>query len=126
MATITIFAVSLFGCISLLVSGYLNVRRSSQNFFSRTLSKTDALIQGQKSRVDRFIVQMLQSIRYLFKVLIPELAHNAMNKVMQRIKEEYEKRNEIMQGRRDIHNKGAVSFYLRKIAREDGDEGAIE
>jgi hypothetical protein len=56
------------------------------------------------------------------------LWNEIFNKIHLAILAEYRKRQEVIMGRKNIANKGSVSFYLKKITedKKEGEKGKIE
>ena len=74
-------------------------------------------------------LQLIQTIRYIILVKVKELLIELFEKYKNRIIEEYRlRKNSILIGKKQIKNKGSVSFYLKKITEHkgNGERGKIE
>lgn len=83
-----------------------------------------AMMQWFKFRT----LQIIQSIRYIVLVYSRSVVEALLHRIKDRIRTEYQVRQEVMMGRRNIGNRGSVSFYLKKITemKESGSGGKIE
>jgi len=92
--------------------------------FRKFDSKADEVIAVLKFKG----LQLVQSIRYIALVQTKIVCKNLLNKVEQKIADEYKVRQSTLMGHKDITSKGSVSFYLKKITEEksNGKKGKIE
>ncbi len=121
MATIAIFASSLFIASAMVAVKGIELKYGRKNFileiFGKLDSKSMKLIASAKFRT----LQLVQSVRYVLLVQSKIILKHLLEKAEEKIVNEYKKRQDaIMTGKRDIINKGAVSFYLKKIAENKG------
>jgi hypothetical protein len=122
MATIIVFASSLLILSIFLILKALELKSGNKNLLLGLISKfeTEAnlLVKTLKFRS----LQLNQTVRYLVFVKSKLLWNEIFNKIHLAILAEYRKRQEVIMGRKNIANKGSVSFYLKKIT-EDKKEG---
>lgn len=128
MATITIFASSLSIATVLVLIKAIELKFNKKNILLTLLGKLDngsiTLISALKFRS----LQLIQSIRYIILVQSHILLSEFLDRIKDRIKNEYQIRQEMMMGRKIISSKGSVSFYLKKITemKENESKGKIE
>ena len=123
MTTIIVFGSSLFVASALVLVRALELRRGKKNILLNFISKFD-------SRSDKFIsdlkfrsLQLIQTVRYILLVQTKISLRNLLYKIEEKIMNEYKMRQNIIMGRREIANKGSVSFYLKKITEDKGNMG---
>jgi len=128
MATIVIFASSLSIASILILVKTMELKHEKRNiileFISRLDSKSYQIVADLKFRG----LQLIQSIRYIILVQSKVFFKNLLKKTEEKIMNEYKKRQDMMMGKKDIDNKGSVSFYLKKITEDkcNGEKGKIE
>jgi len=131
MATITIFASSLFVATCLVFIKSIELYWGNKNLLLKILSRfeggAETLISSLKFRG----LQLVQSVRYILFVQSRMYFRSIVEKILQKMADEYKKRQDELMGRKDIINKGAVSFYLKKITEDKtrehlGERGRIE
>lgn len=128
MITISIFSSSLFFAIALIILKAFDIRSGKQNFIARIISKLDnkstELIKSIKFRSFQFI----QILRYIFLVKTKNAIEVFFSDLFTRVRDEYLEREKVFMGRKDISNKGAVSFFLKRIKDEKAflNKGKIE
>jgi hypothetical protein len=128
MATIVVFASSLFIALILVFTKSLELKHGKRNIglelISRFDSKADNLIASLKFRG----LQLVQTIRYILFVQIEAAAKELFNQAHEKIRQEYKTRQSAIMGRKDITNNGSASFYLKKITEDksNGEKGKIE
>jgi hypothetical protein len=123
MATIVIFASSLLIASTLLITKAIELKYGRKNFFLEIINKLD-------SRSNKFIfdlrfrsLQFIQIIRYILLVQTKIVMKNLLDKVEERIMNEYKLKQSVIMGRRNIVDRGSVSFYLKKITEDKGHSG---
>lgn len=120
MATIVVFASSLSIALIFILIKAAEIRSGKKNIVLRLIGKLDAaalkLVADAKFRG----LQLTQSIRYIVLVQSKIVCLDLLYKVQNKILSEYQKRQSVMMGHKDIINKGSVSFYLKKIAEDKG------
>jgi len=57
----------------------------------------------------------IQTLRYIVLVYVPQLLDDALKSAHRVIEVHLELRQSVLRGRKDIRNKGAISFYFKKI-----------
>ncbi len=129
MATIVVFALSLLVASALLVLKAVELRRGRKNmvleFMGRLDAKSEILVSSLKFRG----LQLIQSLRYIALVQTKTICKNLLDKVEEKIMNEYRARQSaIMMGRKNISGNGSASFYLKKITenKDSGEKGKIE
>lgn len=128
MITISIFSSSLFFAVVLVILKAFDIRSGKQNFIARIISRLDnkstELIKNIKFRSFQFI----QTLRYIFLVKTKNAIEVFFSDLFARVRDEYLEREKVFMGRKDISNKGAVSFFLKRIKDEKAfsNKGKIE
>lgn len=127
MATIIVFASSLSIASILLILKAIELRFSRRNILLRFVSRFDAKVLSILEILRFRFFQLIQTVRYVLMVKSVEMFKDLFFKVEHRLMNEYRVRQENMMGRRNIINKGSVSFYLKKIAEDKviGEKGQI-
>ena len=129
MATVVIFASSLFMASGLVLIKAIELRNEKKNFLLKLVNLLDSRFNKIISTLKFKSLQLIQSIRYIVLVEINRIAKDLFYQVQEKIISEYKKRQEIIiVGKKNIVNKGSVSFYLKKIAEDkgNGEKGKIE
>jgi hypothetical protein len=128
MATIVIFASSLFTASALITVKAVEIKYGKRNFILELLSKLDAKSDKLISDVKFKALQIIQSVRYIVLVQIKAVCKNLLDKVEEKIMNEYKARHTMIMGQKNITNRGSVSFYLKKITEDksNGQKGKIE
>ena len=131
MATITIFASSLFIATCLIFIKSIELHWGNKNPLLKLLSKFEGRAETLISSLKFRVLQLVQSVRYILFVQSRVYFRSIIEKILQKMADEYKKRQDELMGRKDIINKGAVSFYLKKITEEKarehlGERGRIE
>jgi hypothetical protein len=129
MATIIIFASSLFVALVLITLKAFELRCGKKNFALSCICKLDSKSENLVSRLKLMWLQISQSVRYIVLVQTRKICKDLLEKIETRITNEFRARqNAIMMGHKEIMNKGSVSFYLKKIAehKSNGGVGKIE
>lgn len=128
MATIVVFASSLFVTSAFVSLKAVELRYGKKNIILELIGKFDSKCDCCVSNLRFRSLQLVQSIRYIMLVQIKEVCKDLFYKVKEKIKEEYKIRQNTMMGQKDITNKGSVSFYLKKITEDkcNGEKGKIE
>lgn len=120
MATIVVFASSLFAASALVSVKAVELRCGNKNillrFISRLDSRADELVSALKFRA----LQLIQSIRYILLVHSKIVLKNLFFEMEEKMIKEYKSIRETVMGHRDITGKSGVSFYLKKITENKG------
>lgn len=129
MTTIIIFCLSFFISTIFVVIKYFEIKKGNKNSMLGILNKLDdkALVFFHSTKFRS--LQLIQTIRYIILVKVKELLIELFEKYKNRIIEEYRlRKNSILIGKKQIKNKGSVSFYLKKITEHkgNGERGKIE
>lgn len=115
MTTIAVFGSSSILALFIVALKWLSVRRNKEGFLLTLLGRfnpfTERLIVDIKFR----LLQIIQTIRYIFTIHIPVFIDKIVEKARQSAIKELEARRGMLLGRKDIANKGSVSFFLKKI-----------
>jgi len=127
MAVVIVFGSSFILALCIFTLKYFELRRGKSNFLLRFVSRFDSraeeLVAASKFR----ILQLIQSARYVVLVHIPAVIDRAIEKTKESILQELDARRNMLRGQKDISNKGAVSFFLKKIDenKRNGERGEI-
>jgi hypothetical protein len=127
MANIIVFLIALFGVAVILLSKYIELRTGKRTLLQRVLDRLNGnsalFISGIKYRIFQFI----QIIRFIILVKLPEKGRVSYNEARDVAAREYEKKREVLMGRKVLKNNGSVSFFLKKIKQDvSHGEGRIE
>ena len=127
MATIAIFASSLFLASILVLTKAIEIRLNKKSFVLRLLAKLDERATSTALRIKFLSLLLIQSARYMVLVKTPELFKEWVGETKNKVLVAYRERESVIMGKRNITNKGSVSFFLKKIDenRESG-RGKIE
>jgi hypothetical protein len=123
MATIIVFASSLFLTVALVIIKAIEIKYNKSNLALELISKLDSKSDKLISDIRFMVLQVIQSVRYIALVQTKAVCKNLLEKVEQKIMEEYRMGHDVFMGRKEIANKGSVSFYLKKITEHKGNEG---
>ena len=124
MATIVVFVLSLFMASVMIVIKAIELRNEKKNILLRLINKLDSRLINLVSTLKFKSLQLIQSIRYIILVETKRVAKELFNKVQEKVANEYKKRQQvIIVGKKQITNKGSVSFYLKKITEDKGNTG---
>lgn len=128
MTTIITFGSSLLVVITLVSLKAFEISREKRNFFLSIVGKLDEPALRLTNSIRFRIFQIVQSVRYIILVKMRDMLHDMFVRVSDKIASEYRERQDMLMGRREIANKGAVSFYLKKITEDksNGEKGKIE
>lgn len=129
MATIVVFASSLFLSSVLVLAKAIEIKREKKNFFLKIVGKLDGGLDKTLSTLKFKALQVVQTVRYILLVKSKEFFNDLFNEAKEKFLEELKNRhNIIIMGRKEIAHKGSVSFYLKKITENKGHglKGKIE
>lgn len=128
MTTIIIFASSLFISLALILFKAIELKYGKRNIILELLNKFDSKSVALVSTFKFRSLQLVQSVRYIILVQSKIMFKELVDRVMEKIINEYKIRQSIMMGHKEIANNGSASFYLRKITDFKGDvrKGKIE
>jgi len=129
MATIIIFASSLFMASVLVLIKTIELKKENKNILLKLINRLDSTFEKIILILKFKTLQLIQSVHYIIvveaKIIVKDLFYKAKYKVIS----EYKKRQEaIIIGKKEIVNKGSVSFYLKKITEDkgNGEKGKID
>lgn len=124
MSIIIIFASSFFVVAGLLATKMVELQFGKKNIFLNLIRKLDTKSEKSISSLKFRTWQAVQSVRYLFVIKIKYWLRAAR----ERINQEYEMRQNVMMGRKEIVANGSASFYLKKISesKNGSAKGKIE
>lgn len=127
MVTIVIFGVSIFFAFTILLLKMLYLHRGRDGFVLRFLGRCDPWTERLTSATKFRTLQIIQSVRYLFLLRLPEIVSQTAKKYKGRLVLKLENKRNLLMGRKEITNKGAVSFFLKKMdeAKKNGHKGEI-
>lgn len=127
MTTIVVFTSSLSIVSILVLVKALELKFGRKNTFLELIRKLDNRAIAIISEVKFRNLQLIQTVRYIVLVQSKEVFRSFLDKIQEKIALEYRLRQEVVMGKRNITNRGSVSFYLKKITEEKGiEKGKIE
>ncbi len=133
MANIIIFAVSFFGLSVLFLSKHREIRTGEKNWFGKLLSKFDHRGSKLLYSFHYRAYQVIQTIKFLVMVRIPEKGRVKISKTRDSVITEYQKQKDVIMGKKELNGNGSSSFFLRKMndnkkenGGENGERGRIE
>ena len=128
MITIIVFSFSLSIASILVFAKILELRYKKSNILLRILGLMDSKVEKLLDNIKFLCLQFIQSAHYVFLVHSKNIAKDALNKIQDKIINEYKNRESTMMGRKNISQNGSVSFYLKKITEDkgNGEKGRIE
>ncbi|MEK7642459.1 MAG: hypothetical protein AAB392_01555 [Patescibacteria group bacterium] len=115
MVTIVIFALSVIVASLLIVLRLLAMRSSRESLPLRFMSKYDSATQDFVDNLRFRILQVIQTIKYLTLVHMPSVADSTIAKYKLKMLDKLETQRNLLMGRKNIQNRGSVSFFLKKI-----------
>lgn len=120
MTPIIIFGLSFLITLTILAAKAFESNSQNPSFLLKLFKKLDPhaekFIEGFKFRV----LQVIQTARYIALVHAPEVLRELSHEIKESAMREYRVSQDIIMGRKNIVNKGAVSFYLKRIKEEKG------
>lgn len=125
MTNIVVFASSLSVASILVLVKALELRFGKRNALLRLIGRLDAKALSAASSLKFRSLQLIQSARYIVLVKSKEVAKSLFEKAWDKIVIEYRERERVMMGQKNITNKGAVSFFLKKIDESKEKKGEI-
>ncbi len=126
MTTIIIFVSSLLVSTVLVLVKAIELKFGKKNFLLELVCKLDHKAVNLINTVKFRNLQLIQTIRYIILIQSKEWFRAIWHRLQERMALEYQLRQEIMMGKRNISSRGSVSFYLKKIGEEKGTKGVIE
>src|SRR3989344_4365166 len=128
MATIVVFASSLSLTSLLVFVKAIELKYGKKNAVLGLICKFDTKVVTFMAALKFKSLQLIQSVRYLVLVQGKAVLKEQFLKVQERMISEYNARQNMIMGRKDIKNNGSVSFYLKKITENkgNGEMGKIE
>jgi hypothetical protein len=115
MTTIVVFTLSLFTMSAFIAIKAVEIKYEKRNLLFCLLGKCDIKSEKLVSDMKFKVLQLIQTVRYLVLVKTKEVCKNLLEKVEEKIMNEYRTRHMMIMGHKDIVSKGSVSFYLKKI-----------
>lgn len=115
MATIVIFWFFLLLVLLLLLLKYFEIKKGKNIKLLQFLSHFDFFFEKCKVFVDYKLLQVKQTIKYIFVVYIPDIIGRKTQKYKENINIKINNNKEMLMGKRELENKGSSSFFLRKI-----------
>jgi hypothetical protein len=126
MTTIIVFVSSLLVSAMLVLIKAIELKFGKKNFLLELVCKLDYKAVNLINTVKFRNLQLIQTIRYIILIQSKEWFRTIWHRLQERMALEYQLRQEIMMGKRNISSRGSVSFYLKKIGEEKGAKGVIE
>lgn len=129
MTTIVVFFSSLFMTSALVLLKAIELKREKKNFFLKIINRFDSGSNKLVNSLKFKSLQLIQIIRYIILVESKRIIEGLLSRAQEKILSEYKKRQDlIIAGKKEIMNKGSVSFYLKKIKEDkgNGQRGKIE
>ncbi len=115
MVTIVVFASSLFLTSILVLAKAIELKYNKRSFLLRLIGKLDQKAEAAINRLKFLCLLLIQSVRYLVLIRLPMILKEWAMDVKTKIMAEYRAKESVVMGRKNITNKGSVSFYLKKI-----------
>lgn len=105
----------------------IELKYGRKSFLLRIISKFDHHSISFVNKVKFKCFQIIQSIRYIFLIEVKNILENKFRNLKERVVEEYKNRESIIMGKKQIGNRGSVSFFLKKIdeTKRNGHRGEI-
>ncbi len=127
MATIVIFGLSLALALILLLLKARSLKKGEEGFLLSQLGLLDPKADKLTESTKFLILQIIQSVRYIFLVYLPKFIEDEAGKYKEKINKKLEIQRNLILGQKEIHNRGAVSFFLKKIdeTKRNGHKGEI-
>jgi|SRR3989344_3550159 len=128
MTLIVIFAASFILASFVLVLKAIELRSGKSSIFLSPIRRFDPLAISIFDKAKFRLLQTIQTVRYLLLVKLKETSLQLFESKKNDILRNYKARQDSFMGKKDIKNKGASSFYLKKIEedKESGGKGRIE
>lgn len=128
MATIVIFASSFSLASFLIIFKAVELRYGRRNPILGLIGKFDESATSILAVLKFRLFQLIQTVRYIALVQSKMFFRSLIDRLQDRIMSEYHLRESAIMGKRNIVNKGSVSFYLKKITEDKGgaEKGRIE
>lgn len=134
MITISVFAASVVVLTILFLSKHREVKTGERTFLGKFLSKFDVQTGNVLEKTRYRFYQIVQTIRYLFLVHIPEKSKVKISKTKESVASRYSKQKDAIMGKKELNSNGSSSFFLRKVTEhknagsggENGERGRIE
>lgn len=126
MTLIYVFGSSLLLAGLLVVIKAVEIRSQKNNILLGLFRKLEPASGRFVSWAKFSILQIIQSVRYILFVHSRVVCRNILDRIADKIMEEYKVRHNMIMGRREIVGNGSASFYLKKITETKGSGGKIE
>lgn len=128
MTIITIFVSSLCLTTILVTLKAVEIKYKKRNFIFNLLEHTDDWAEKVISGLKFKLLQLVQIVRYIVLVETKEICKNLLEKIEEKIANEYRAKQLIIMGRKNIPINNSASFYLKKIHEEkqNMEKGKIE
>lgn len=123
MTLIIIFSLSLLISIIFFALKFFDIKYNKENILFKFLSKLDPKSEKLLESTKIFIVGIIQTIKYIFTVKIKDGYNSLIYKFKEKLIFEYQKRHDIIMGKRSISINRPTSFYLRKITENKNTSG---
>lgn len=118
MIAIIIFGLSTLFVLSIVISKLIEQKTNRTILLLKVLRKFDPNAESFITKFRYRTLQLIQTVRYILIVHIPQIIREIGSEIHQGAMREYRISQSIIMGRKNITNKGAVSFYLKKIKEE--------
>jgi hypothetical protein len=120
MATIVVFASSIFVASALVSAKAVELKCGKRNIILELISRLDAKSDKFVSYLRFKSLQLIQSIRYIFLVHSKIVLKNLFFEAEEKLIKEYKSIRDSVMGRKEIVGNGSASFYLKKITENKG------
>lgn len=133
MTTALLLIVSFLGLGILFLSKHREVKTGDKNIVGKTLARFDAGSKQIIYKIHFRIYQLIQTVRFIFLVHLPEKSRVKITKTKDSMMSEYKKQKDVIMGKKELSNNGSSSFFLRKVnenkqanSEVGGERGKIE
>ena len=134
MISIYFFVPSFLVLSALFLSKHRELRTHNQTLLGRLLSRFDVKSEAVLSAVHYRLYQIVQTIRYVLVVHLPEKGRVKIIQTKDAVEQSYRKQKDAVMGKKELKQNGSSSFFLRKMSehkdvgsnRENTERGRIE
>lgn len=132
MIAVIIFAVSFLLLSILFLSKHREAITGEKNSLGKALTPLDNKASKVLYAIHYRFYQLVQTIKFVFLVKIPEKGRVKIHKTKDSVVKEYKKQKDVIMGKKELNQNGSASFFLRKIdetknkKENDSERGRIE
>ncbi|HEY4516218.1 MAG TPA: hypothetical protein VJH67_03475 [Candidatus Paceibacterota bacterium] len=136
MLVIYFFIPAFLVLVILFLSKHREINAGTKTFVGNFLSRFDVSSARIMSLIKYRMYQVVQTVRYLLFVHLPEKSKVKINKTKEAVEERYRKQKDAVMGKKELKQNGSSSFFLHKMSEhknsadsevtEGGERGRIE